>query len=929
MNSIEKKTPESQISPSPNSTLPDLREEVFPASPDAHGVPETDQAPQSIRRRFLLLAAGLTLGAILLITIVSIDSASNVIRRAQEVSGQSLRTQVESYLVQINRTIASQNSMILEQAMQDVQVAADAASEIYNQADALSASPLIPVEEQVFVGPEGQFLNGPQDTSSVFVPATAASPDSIASGIMITQAQDLPEAIQQDIELGAYLDFTLKAVKDNNPDAAAIYLGTVNDVTRYYPNIELGKLVPKDFTVTQRPWYLTSLEKNAGQETPKPILSPVYLDATGLGLVTTVAVPVYATNGSENRLVGVIGLDLTLNTISKNIERARFLETSFSFLLDDQGQALIFPEQGYRNVLGFVPTSESQDTLPKLVSENVQKSSPEFAAVVEQMTRGNTGFEAIQTPNGEYFIAYAPLGDTGLTLGSVVAAQDILKNVESLQADLSQTAQNVLLTRLVPIGILVSIILIAMALFFTNRMVNPIQKLAEISPKLVAQNIGTEQAEFGPSAGVYDAQSDLLKSDIEFQKVANRTDEIGQLARTLTRMANQVRQGFSELERRVEERTAELERRSLQLQTAAEVARDITQEKNLETLLHNAVNLIAERFGLYSVNIFLVDELEEYAFLRAASGEAGELLMAQNYRLRVGQQGMVGFVTRYGQLRLAGNVHQDATYTAASLLPNTQSEVTLPLRSSSKVIGALDVQSTRQNAFSPDDLTILQTLADQIAIAIENLRLVERLQETLEEASLLYQRQAQETWSRLALQSGSTAYEYDRLNVKPVGSPKKPSQALPEATPLHEMSGESRNTLVVPLTLRGQVIGFIEVESDDPQHQWADDEIAIIEATANQTALTVENARLLTESQQRAAQEQIASEVTARMRASLNMDTVLQTAIREISQKLGLAQVEVHLGDTPQAQPPPSAKHQDDLQTGDGRKTSAGEDLHE
>jgi GAF domain-containing protein/HAMP domain-containing protein len=910
-------SPENRVSPN----------KVSPGGAETDPWREAEQVPHSIRRRFLILAAGLTIGAIILIGTVSIDSARNVIRRAQEVSGQSLRSQVESYLVQINSTIASQNSMIIDQAMQDVQAAADAATEIYNQSDRLSAAPIWPATEQVFVGPNGQFLNGPQDISSVFVPSTAVGASPATPGMPITDARELSEGIQQDIELGAYLDFTLKAIKENNPDAAAIYLGTVNDVTRYYPNIELGKVVPEDFAVTQRPWYVSSLEKNQNLATPKPVLSPVYLDATGLGLVTTVAVPVYTQKGSEQRLVGVVGLDLTLNTISKNIESAAFLETSFSFLVDDQGHALIFPEQGYRNILGFIPSGGTEDALPSLIDENVRSTSPEFAAVVGQMTLGNKGFKSIQTPSGEYFVAYSPLGETGLSLGSVVAAQNVLKSVESLQADLSQTAQNVLLTRLVPIGVLVSIALIAMAMILTNRMVKPIQKLADVSPRLVAQNIGVELTEFTSTASP--AGADLLHSDVEFRNVANRTDEIGMLARTLNRMANQVRQGFSELERRVEERTVQLERRSLQLQTAAEVARDITQAKNLDALLPNAVNLIAERFGLYSVNIFLVDELEEYAYLRAASGEAGSHLVEQNLRLRVGQQGMVGYVTRYGQLRLAENVQQDATYMAAALLPDTRSEVTLPLRSGGKVIGALDVQSTQESAFNPDDLTVLQTLADQIAVAIENLRLVERLQATLEEANLLYQHQARETWSRLVLQGGSTAYEYDRLNVRPVEATKEGRGPVSIPKDPNVTETESHKPLVVPLSLRGQVIGFIEVESDDPQHQWADDEIAIIEATANRTALTVENARLLAESQQRAAHEQIASEVTARMRASLNMDTVLQTAIREISQKLGLAQVEVHLGDAYVTEASIESKRREGLQTRDGNKTPSGEEPDE
>ena len=143
------------------------------------------------------------------------------------------------------------------------------------------------------------------------------------------------------MDLSAYLDLVLPAIKKNNPNAAAIYLGSVHDMTRYYPNIMLGEVVPPDFQVTGRPWYTTSLEQNKNSATPVPVWSPVYQDATGLGLVTTIAVPVY---DKSKQLIGVVGLDLTLDEISKNIGTTRFLKTGYSFLVD-QGRESHHPDQ--------------------------------------------------------------------------------------------------------------------------------------------------------------------------------------------------------------------------------------------------------------------------------------------------------------------------------------------------------------------------------------------------------------------------------------------------------------------------------------------------------------------------------------------------------------------------------------------------------
>ena len=795
---------------------------------------------RTIRSRLLALAWGLTILAIVVITAIAIDSANSVSRRAQQASSESLLAQAQAYLTQTNANIAEQNNLILDRAARDVQTVAEAATAIFS--GELPAD-YWPQQDHLVTGPQGQYLNGPDDVSSIFVPVTK-----------LNEQKSLPPEVIQDVETSAYLDLLLKPVFLNSPGTAAIYLGTVNDVTRYYPNIELGKVVPEDFQVTQRVWYTTALEGNRGKQTPEPVWSPVYLDATGLGLVTTVAIPAYKPDGE---LIGVIGLDLTLDEIRANIETTSFYENGYSFLIDSTGNAIVLPAQGYQDILGRAP--EEDEFSPNLVD------SPGFGAMINRMIQGESGLETLQVGGRELFIAYAPMPSTDWSLGSVAAAQDVLQDITTLQSELNRTRLLLVFTRVLPAAILVSVLLISLALILTNRLANPIQKLAEAAQKM--------------SAGQLDTHIVLPAS-------RDRPDEITLLATTLNDMASRLRRTFAELEQRVADRTRQLERRSLQLQTAAEVARDITTSQDLEELLKAAVNLINQRFGYYNVGIFLVDDVGEYAHLRAASGELGDKLLQQEIHLRVGQEGIIGYVTRYGEARIASDVSVDTLFFREPLLPDTRSEVALPLHSGGKVIGALDVQSVRAKAFDQDDIVILQTLADQLAIAIENTRLVSQLQSTLQETNLLYQQQVRETWSR-GLHSGANAFEYDRLEVRPVSSPNA------------DWAPGSKNgsrKLVVPVKLRDQVIGFIGLESDDADHEWTPDEIAIAEATANQAAVSVENARLLAETQLRAAREQMVGEVTSQMRASLDMDLVLRTAIRQIAEKLGVAQVEVHLG---------------------------------
>lgn len=845
---------------------------------------------RSIRSRLLLLAAGMVVIALVILLATALFATTSVINTAERSSTDSLRTQAQEYLQQVNRGIAEQNTLLLDRAARDVRTAVEAAAMIFSE-----QIPLAEPKVNLLRGVEGQYYNGPDEITSVMIPNTTMEAS-------LKNAR-LSLEILNDVEKTALLEMTLKVIKENNPDAGALYMGTETGLTRYYPNIELAKLVPGDFNATKRPWYIAAMEKNTGVVQTDVVFSEVYYDAAGLGLVTTVSMPVRAgdrgttgtTGGGE--FVGVVGLDLALAQIQRNIQASSSATSGYSFLLDSKGAVIIMPDQGWLDLLGR--TFDENKPTPDLSAET---TSADLKAIINEMVRGNTGFNSLEINGREYFIAYAPFRstasatvDTGWSLASLVPSEAMLGSVADLQNELNQTTQQVLLTRILPVGLGIGALLLLLAWIGTNRLVNPFVRLAEAAQKL--------------GAGKWDEPTPIL-NEIE----TRNPDEIGLLAHTLSAMSGQLQQSFGRLEQRVAERTQELERRSLQLQTASEIGREITLAKDLDAMLMNAVDLISERFGYYNVGIFLVDETSEYAHLKAASGELGKRLLQEDIRLRVGVQGIVGYVTRFGQTRLASDVRTDRTYQEHSLLADTRSEVALPLRSGPKVIGALDVQSTKPLAFSEDDVVVLQTLADQLAIAIDNVRLVSQMQATIQEASLLYQQQTRQAWERLTEQMGSSGYEYDLLEVRPVASKsdalaagiragmkpaptaqtnQRPSKNIER---INELEAQANAVYRAPVKLRDQVIGVIGMESQDPNHVWTDDEIAIIEATANQAAISVENARLLAESQRRAAQEQLAAEVTSKMRASLDMENVLRTAMEELAQRMNIAQVNVHLG---------------------------------
>lgn len=383
-------------------------------------------------------------------------------------------------------------------------------------------------------------------------------------------------------------------------------------------------------------------------------------------------------------------------------------------------------------------------------------------------------------------------------------------------------------------------------------------------------------------------------------KVSREEDEIGQLGKAFSQMTLQLRNLIDSLEKSIRDRTRDLERRTRELETASRIARDIASEQRLDQLLTNAANLIREEFHFYHVGIFLVDDLREYAVLRASTGDAGRQMLALNHRLKVGEVGIVGFVTQTGRSRVALEVSADLTHFRNPLLPNTRSEMALPLAYGSDIIGALDVQSTEAAAFDENDVKIMQTLADQLAIAINNARLAERAQDSLRELGTLYQSQVRNAWKQVA-QERLTEFEYDGLNIIP-GSPNLPEGSLDQLAggrPVILRSqtltkkGSPGSILLLPLMLQGQLLGTVGIEKADPAYEWSTEELSIAENATAQASLALENARLLDETQRRAAKERTIGEISARIGGLVDIEKILQTTVQELSQTLPNAEVAI------------------------------------
>jgi GAF domain-containing protein/HAMP domain-containing protein len=381
---------------------------------------------------------------------------------------------------------------------------------------------------------------------------------------------------------------------------------------------------------------------------------------------------------------------------------------------------------------------------------------------------------------------------------------------------------------------------------------------------------------------------------------------------------------------------------TLQLQTAAEIARDISSSLNLDELLSRAVNLIRERFNFYHASIFLLDLHSEYAIIREATGEAGAQLKRMGHKLGVGSKSIVGYVSGRGETLIVNDTMKDATYFANPILPDTRSEAAIPLKVGERILGVLDVQSTQPYAFNEENLRTLEILADQLAVAVVNTELFAETQEHLSEHRLLHHittsaasgatlEEALETTVKgLQVTLGGdrvailmmdkerknldlrawVGYSEDAARVHvPVGTgitgwvaTHRKLLRVDDVTkdPRYiSVSTNTRSELAIPLLYRNELLGVLNVESEQVAAYSENDE-EMLGTLAGSLAAIIANARLLDQIRRQSERERLLYEVTSKIRRSANIQTILATTASEISKAIGTRHTQIKIGATKQ-----------------------------
>lgn len=593
-----------------------------------------------------------------------------------------------------------------------------------------------------------------------------------------------------------------------------------------------------DFYKADEAWWQAAYNNGKGA---KYIGQPTYDESRAINTVI-IAMPIYAHNSTE--VVGILHTTLELNEISTTLKSADLGDTGQIYLYVAEGKKL--PAEGGKLLEGDPNALALRLDVPNY-ADSSYNGIPSLVSRAPVVTLDEVAESSIKQLNW-----------------SLVASQNRSEVLLQIRE------QNLATT-------LISIILLgaaALAAFFAAQIIaRPLQSLTEVTEQITA-------------------------GDLNMRAVITTHDEIGVLANSFNRMTDNLRQNLVDLEQHVAERTADLEiaryqseSRAAELLSIGEISKVITSEQKLDTLLTLVTRLVSERFNFYHTGIFLIDETGQFAVLQAANSEGGKNMLKRVHKLEVGASGIVGNVAKFGTPRIALDVGLDAVFFNNPDLPNTRSEMALPLKIRDVTIGVLDMQSEKPGAFTEENIKTLGILADQVAIAIENARLFTKTQQALNEAQTLNRQYLHKGWTTFSREEEILGYQQSLTGGKKITQPvltAETQQAMKRGDVLvfHADGVTEESTIVVPIKLRGQVIGAMNIKAPVKDRQWTANEISLTEAIAERLSLALENARLIQESQRQAFKEQMISEVTGKIGSSINLQNVLQTAVEELGRSM-------------------------------------------
>ncbi|MBN1217998.1 MAG: GAF domain-containing protein [Anaerolineae bacterium] len=556
--------------------------------------------------------------------------------------------------------------------------------------------------------------------------------------------------------------------------------------------------------------------------TGHPYISPILFEPTTGEAVWYFSAPIV---GREGLTGGVVRVKYSAEVLQQIITQHNGLagEQSFAVLLDENRVQLANGGQANQRFKSIVPldpatvgTLQAEGRLPDGSPSELYVSLPGFAEELNNPTSNNPNF-TVQFDETAAQLALAGIARVKSQSWQVV----FLQPQKAVLAPLRE--------RIFTMGFIVVVIvgvLVVIALNLSKMLSGPLVRLADVIQVVAGGALG-------------------LQVPVESR------DEVGLVARAVNSLSAQMRELSSNVDQIIAERTRALGNIVRALETSTQIGRQITTILEIDELLRYVVNRIQIEFNFYYTHIYLVEEETGDLVMTEGSGEIGYRLKARGHRLKAGE-GIVGTVASSNEYFFSNDVSKVLNFVPNDLLPETRSELALPLRKGNQVLGVLDIQDNKTNRFTSTDVSLMQSIANQAAVAIDNARLLTQTQNALKEVQRLTRRLTREGWDEISQEITTTGYRFSRGASIPL-SPDSDSWLPPvkqigiKKQLVKRVDGDNGDNaaaeLAIPLVLRGEVIGVLGVKREEAA-EWADEEIAAVEAVANQVTLALENARL-------------------------------------------------------------------------------------
>ncbi|MBI1877827.1 MAG: GAF domain-containing protein [Chloroflexi bacterium] len=569
-------------------------------------------------------------------------------------------------------------------------------------------------------------------------------------------------------------------------------------------------------------------------------ISKVYIDETTSEPLVILAVPVKDVFGDFQ---GALLAEVNLKFMWDVVDRLQVGETGTAYVVDKQGNLIAFG-----------------DAARVLKGENLSQ--------LEKVSEFTQGLK-VDEEREVYVIGINDLAVLGtfVLLGSPDWAVII-------EVPVAEAYQGVIYRTAILLGsfLVIAIFAAGIGIYASRYLTTPLLNLTQTATRLAAGEMGLQAAVEGPA-------------------------EVVRLASAFNYMTVQLQELVGSLEEQVAARTRRLE-------VIAHLSERLNAILDLEALLQELVNQVKDKFGYYHTHVYLIDEARQNLIMTAGVGQAGAQMKAKEHRISLSTPtSLVARAARTGLVVSVDNVREAADWLPNPLLPDTHSEMAVPIILEGQVVGILDVQEDKIAGLGEIDANVLRSLAGQVAVAIRNARLFEEVETALAKAYAVQEQYTTHSWEKAKIMMSKGQYHYarpDALALDEMTLVEAKHKALAESqvaiAPINSHEIQNLKSIVAPINLRDKTIGTLQLHPTTFAQSWSEDDLAIVEAVVDQLAQTAENLRLFEETRERAGREQAIREITDRLRAAPNLQRLVEIATEELRKRLSATHAKLELG---------------------------------